>query len=126
VTVAIHEGASLAGALVASGIVPASTAWSYSVPHLPDGVYTAEASQGDEAGHTGTSGAVHFTVDTTPPKLTMETPEEGVLHTSQPIFSGRAGEASGDLPLVTLRIYEGSGARKKLLGAPLEITPAGG
>jgi hypothetical protein len=127
VTVAIHEGGSLTGKLVASGSVPASTRWSYAVPHLSDGVYTAEASQGDEAGHTGTSGAVTFTVDTTPPSLTLETPEEKeVLHTSQPVFSGRAGDASGDLPVVTLRIYKGSAAPGKLLGQPLKITPKGG
>jgi hypothetical protein len=126
VTVKIYEGGSLTGTPVASGSIPASTTWSYSAPHLPDGLYTAEASQGDEAGHTGTSGAVTFTVDTTPPKLTLETPEEGVLHTSQPIFSGRAGEASGDLRLVTLRIYRGSVAPGKLFGQPLEITPVGG
>jgi large repetitive protein len=127
VTVEIHEGGSLTGKLVASGSVPASTTWSYSAPHLRDGVYTAEASQDDEAGHAGTSGAVTFTVDTTPPLLTLETPEEKeVLHTSQPIFSGRAGEASGDLRLVTLRIYKGNAAPGKLLGPPLEITPAGG
>lgn len=125
VTVAIHEV--LTGKLIVSGSVPASTAWSYSVPHLGDGVYTAEASQGDEAGHTATSGAVTFTVDTTQPALTLETPEEKeVLRTSQPIFSGRAGDANGDLPLVTLRIYKGSAAPGKLLGQPLEITPAGG
>ena len=99
VTVAIYKGGSLTGTPVASGSIPASTTWSYSAPHLPDGLYTAEATQGDEAGHTGTSGAVTFTIDTTRPALTLETPEEKeVLHVSQPIFSGRAGDASGDLP----------------------------
>ena len=125
VTVAIHEV--LTGKLIVSASVSASTAWSYAVPRLSDGAYTAEASQGDEAGHTATSGAVTFTVDTTPPALTLETPEEKeVLRTSQPIFSGHAGEASGDLGLVTLRIYKGSAAPGKLLGQPLQITPAGG
>ncbi len=125
VTVAIHEGASLTGKLVASGSVPAGTTWSYAAPDLSDGVYTAEASQDDEGGHTGTSSAVTFTVDTTPPALTLETPEEKeVLHTSQPVFSGRAGDASGDLPLVTLKIYKGSVAPGKLLQT-LKITPEG-
>ena len=126
VTVAIYKGGSLTGTPVASGSVPASTTWLYSAPHLPDGVYTAEASQGDEAGHTGTSGAVTFTVDTTRPALTLETPEEKeVLHTSQPIFSGRAGDAIGDLPLVTLKIYKGSVAPGKKPLQTVEIKPAG-
>src|SRR5208282_2691329 len=106
VTVAIHDGSTLGGSIAASGTVSESSGrWSYSPSHLNDGTYTAEASQKDDAGHTGESTPpVTFTVDTTPPVLTLVRPADGEeLKTSEPTFSGLAGDATGDRPLVTLK-----------------------
>jgi major membrane immunogen (membrane-anchored lipoprotein) len=127
VTVAIHEGASLGGTLLALKSVTVSGGkWSYAASHLGDGTYTAQASQEDDAGHTGLSSEVTFTVDTTPPALTLVTPANGEhLDTSRPTFGGLAGQASGDQPSVTVKIYKGS----TISGSPtqtLEVTPNGG
>lgn len=126
VTVAIHEGGSLVGTVVALKSVAVSGGkWSYAASHLGDGTYTAQASQEDDAGHTGISNEVTFTVDTTPPALTLVTPTNGEqLDTSRPTFGGLAGYAAGDQPLVTLKIYKGS----SVSGSPiqtLEVTPDG-
>ncbi len=80
VKVVIHEG--LARGESASGSASMDKgSWSYS-PHLSNGVYTAQASQRDEVGETGTSGAVTFTVDATPPAVTLTSPRGAVLATS--------------------------------------------
>ncbi len=72
VTVTIHEGTMVAGKVTASGRGPVSAgAWSYTAAHLNDGTYTAQAAQSDEAGNVGTSAPVTFTVDTTPPAVTI-------------------------------------------------------
>jgi hypothetical protein len=77
------------------------------------------------AGNTGTSAAVTFTVDTSPPVVAVTTPAAGaVLNSSQPTISGLAGQASGDDPSVTLKLYKGSA----VAGSPIqtyEVTPSG-
>jgi Bacterial Ig-like domain len=125
VSVAIYDGTSVGGTLAASGSAQVKGgSWSYQAPHLPDGTYTARASQSDEAGNLGTSGAVTFTVDTTPPAMTIATPANGeVLEVSRPRFSGSAGKASGDLPVITVKIYEGPPPAGKLL-EELKLTSA--
>jgi major membrane immunogen (membrane-anchored lipoprotein) len=108
VTVTIHEG-SLTGKVVASGGAPVSSgtgAWSYESPHLTDGTYTAQAAQSDEAGNVGTSSAVSFTVDTTPPAVTMN-PVPSTTNNPEPTLTGAAGTATGDDAAVTVTIYKG-------------------
>ena len=54
----------------------------------------------------------HYTaatsVDTTAPAVTLTTPSDGSVVAPTPTFSGAAGNASGDLSTVTLRIYSGN------------------
>ena len=110
VTVTIHEGASLSGRVAASKSVSVSGGtWSYPAPHLADGIYTAQASQEDEAGNRGTSAAVTFTVDANAPVVTLTAPSDGaVLKGSEPTLSGGGGAASWDEPSVTVTIHEGA------------------
>jgi hypothetical protein len=126
VTVTIYEGGSVGGAIAASKSVPVSGGgWSYTAPKLNDGTYTARVSQSDVAGNTGTSAAVTFTVDTSPPVVAVTVPAAGaVLNSSDPTVSGLAGQASGDDPSVTLKLYEGS----TVAGSPIqtyEVTRSG-
>ncbi|MGD1058240.1 MAG: Ig-like domain-containing protein, partial [Solirubrobacteraceae bacterium] len=121
VTVTIHEGVSVSGKTVSSGSATVSgQTWSYRPSGtLAEGTYTAQASQVDEAGNVGASAAVTFVIDTTPPKVSLNTPAEGdELSVSRPNFSGLAGHAVGDEPLVTLDIYEGGTAT----GNPYAVT----
>jgi hypothetical protein len=126
VVVTIYEGSSVGGAIAASKSIPVNGGgWSYTAPNLNDGTYTARVSQSDEAGNTGMSAAVTFTVDTTPPVVTVTVPAAGaVLNSSKPTISGLAGQASGDVPLVTLKLYAGS----TVSGSPIQtdkVTPSG-
>ena len=110
VTVAVYEGASVSGSPVRTmdGTVGGST-WTAGpvAPGLPDGVYTAQVSQDDEAGNVGTSAAVTFTVDTTPPVVSFSAvPSPSKVTT--PTFTGAAGVAAGDASTVAVKVYEGA------------------
>ena len=124
VTVTIYEGASVGGTIVASKSVSRSTGtWTYTAPHLADGTYTAQASQTDEVGNVGTSAAVTFTI---PPKVTLTTPANGdELEVSKPTFSGVAGHATGDEPLITLNIYAGEAVSGSPVDTVAGIKPEG-
>jgi large repetitive protein len=126
VYVEVHRGGNVGGALAAAESVPATgAAWSYAVGHLADGTYTAQAFQRDKAGNTGESATMTFTIDTTPPKVLIETPPDGkILPVSRPVFSGLAGEEAGDHPLVTLSIYADEEGTEKL-AQTLKLEPVG-
>jgi hypothetical protein len=126
VMVRIYEGGSVGGASVASKSVSVSGGgWSYTPPNLADGTYTASVSQGDAAGNVGTSAAVTFTVDTSAPVIAVTAPTAGAaLSTSKPTVSGLAGQANGDDPSVTLKLYAGSTVSPSPLQTN-EVTPSG-
>ena len=71
VTVKIYSGASTAGTLKQT-LTPTRTAatWTTTAATLADGTYTAQATQTDTGGNTGTSAANTFTVDATKPTAT--------------------------------------------------------
>ncbi|HUB35361.1 MAG TPA: Ig-like domain-containing protein [Solirubrobacteraceae bacterium] len=122
VSVTIYKGTKASGEVEASkAVVPAGSSWSYQAPELPDGAYTAQAIQSDKAGNVGTSGAVTFTIDTTPPVVSVTSPTNGsYLNTSTPTIGGAAGHASGDLPAIELEIYDGS----SVSGSPEQVVEA--
>ena len=128
VEVAVYEGGSVSGSPVktVSGTVSGSTWKAGPVAHLQDGIYTAQVLQADATGNVGVSAAVTFTIDTTPPVVSVTEPTGGaVLNGSQPTISGQAGQAGGDVPAVTLKLYAGS----TVSGSPLqthEVTPTAG
>lgn len=104
VTVTVYEGTKVK----ASDAATVSGAdWSYTTPNLPEGTYTVQASQRDEAGNVGLSAQDQFIVDLTPPVVSVSAPGEGaLLYESRPTFAGSAGVASGDLPTVTVEVYQ--------------------
>jgi large repetitive protein len=110
VQVVVHKG-TLSGAIAAEGSASVSGGtWSYTSPSLtPDGQYTVQAIQHDQAGNEGKSASATFTVDTTPPAVTLSSPAENAhLKSSQPSFAGAAGTAPGDASSLTLNIYQGA------------------
>jgi large repetitive protein len=108
VTVIIYQGASAGGTVAVSGGVAVSHGtWSYAASHLADGTYTAQASQSDEAGNLGKSAAVTFTIDTTPPAVTIH-PVASPSQTTEPTLTGAAGVAVGDGSIVSVTIYQGA------------------
>jgi hypothetical protein len=110
VSVTIHRGASTGGEVVAEGVVPVEgTSWSYTPSALPDGTYTAQATQQDEAGNTGTSLSSTFTVDTKAPQLSIK-PVTSPTDDATPALGGELGAEAGDSPTVAVKVYKGSAA----------------
>ncbi len=123
VDVTIYQGAKLVGS---AKVAVSGAKWEYTPIALEDGTYTVQAAQEDTAGNMGTSAVETFTVDTTPPTISMAAPSNGAfLHLARPTFSGLAGHAVGDHQSVTLKIYAGASAS----GTPSEtlptVTPSG-
>jgi hypothetical protein len=82
---------------------------------LPDGTYTAQAS---EPLALMNSAPVTFTIDTTPPAVAITTPANGSSTTSQlQTVAGSAGVAPGDISSVTVQLFAGGTAGPQ---APLE------
>lgn len=108
VAVAIYAGSVVAGTPVTTGHPTLSGGgWSYTPSSLTDGTYTAQASQGDDAGNVGASGSATFTVDTTAPAVTLNT-VAAQTNSTTPSFSGAAGVAVGDLAGVVVVVHKGS------------------
>ena len=127
VTVNIYKGTTPTGTPVKVVGTVSGTTWTAGpATALSGGTYTAQAAQEDVAKNVGKSEAVTFTVDTAPPVVTVTEPaSKQELHVSRPAFKGTAGTASGDLPPVTLKIYEGASAT----GTPaqtIKIVSSGG
>jgi len=93
---------------------------------LPDGVYTAVATQESSLGNKpGESAPVHFTVDTTPPVVTLD-PVAALSNDSTPTLMGTAGTAAGDLPKVTVTIYKGTSVGGTVAESPTATATIGG
>jgi Bacterial Ig-like domain len=101
--------------------------WSFSLPKaLSPGTYTADAEQEDLSG-TGKSDPVTFTVDTTPPQVTLTSPSNGSSTSSgSQEVSGSAGTASGDLPAITIRLFAGATIASQPPQETLVVPPANG
>ncbi len=118
ITVEIDDGSGNAVELLDA---TAASAWSVAAsPALPDGTYTAFASQlGSDGVTTDYSATISFTVDTTPPAVTLTSGPSGTGNDTTPTFGGGAGTAPGDAG-VTLDIYSGSSAT----GTPVQTIAA--
>jgi hypothetical protein len=120
VTVSLYRGATIeAGALVEKLEPPELSSLpailEVQAGHLPDGTYTAQAEQTstlfEGTKETTSSSSVTFTVDATPPSVTLTSPANGSSTTNvSPVVSGSAGTAPGDLPTVTAELFPGSTA----------------
>ncbi|MDJ0793834.1 MAG: Ig-like domain-containing protein [Woeseiaceae bacterium] len=104
VTVTFSDGASadvVAGATVTSGTWTASAA---DISSLNDGTITISADVSDAVGNSAVPAGDVFTLDTTPPVLTVDT--IGVTNNTFPTFSGTTDANAGN----TVTIRDGLGA----------------
>jgi len=98
VTVKIYSGSSIGEGeplqTLSSPLPPAEGTWALGpAAPLADGVYTAQAAQTNFALETGTSSPVTFTVDTSSPTVTLESPPSPSNDTT-PSFSGTASDTT--------------------------------
>ncbi len=114
VTVRVHAGSSVAGALVQSLTATRSSGGSYSVSAtaLSAGHVHRAYRAGRCAGNVGYSPSRTFTItgaaaDTTAPVVSLSAPPASSTNTT-PTFSGTAGTLAGDSSSVTVRVHAGS------------------
>src|SRR5439155_7228763 len=103
--VKVYPGSSPTGT-PAQTLTSAVTAGAWSAvpsPALPEGTYTAQATQSDAAGNLGVSAPHTFTVDTSAPSVSVTAPAPGATtKDTTPTFRGTAGTAGGDSASVTV------------------------
>jgi len=83
---------------------------------LAGGSHTFQVKATDQAGNVGQPASYTWTVDTTPPAMTLTSPANGDTRAEWPTFKGTAGTASGDSSTVTVNLYSGSSTT----GTPLQ------
>lgn len=111
ITVKIYNGSGTTGPLLQT-LTPTRTGatWTATPATLAQGTYTAQATQTDTAGNTGTSTANTFTIDTTPPTVTLAScPVTGPNGNRVATPTGTASTATSDIQTITITIYNGSG-----------------
>jgi large repetitive protein len=110
VTLRVYEGTGTGGTELPAlePATPVGGAWSVQLAPLADGTYTAVAEQQDSGSlETGASADDTFTVDSTPPTVTLN-PVSADTRDATPGFSGSAGEAPGDNASVGVVVYAGA------------------
>jgi hypothetical protein len=119
VSVTIFNGAGTGGTIKQgpTSATVSSGGWSLTPASLSDGTYTAQVKQTDAAGHTGTSAAVTFTVDTAAPPAPVVSGPTTWATSRTPVISGTAASATGDNTSVVVEILS-SGSVVQTLSAP--------
>ncbi len=128
VSVAFYPASDAQGtpAQTVQATVSANGSWSATPTSLAAGVWTVQATQGDNAGNIGRSAPVSFTVnstpqDTTAPVVSIASPTTGsVIGGTSLTVSGAAGTQPGDAATVTLRVWSGTSTT----GTPVRTTTA--
>lgn len=115
VSIADAESGAPVQELEATSSAP-SYSWSVAAAALHDGSYTARARQTNEAGETGKSEPVSFTIDTTPPQLTLTQPAAGSSSSGGSVtVGGAAGTASGDSSTISVQLFAGGAVTQSAL-----------
>jgi hypothetical protein len=99
---------------VTSPVSPFSHFWSVAAQHLADGSYIARAEQTNEEKKTGMS-EVAFTIDTTPPQVTLTQPATGSSTGGTVTVGGAAGTESGDSPAISVALFAGGAVGQNAL-----------
>jgi hypothetical protein len=120
VVVSVYAGSTATGAAIRALTAPVAASGQFAAqvtPALPDGTYTAVATQGDAAGTAGISAPQTFSVDTLAPTVTLLRPLTGSRSDLlKLVFNGGAAAASFDSHLVTITLYKGRKAAGKRYG----------
>jgi hypothetical protein len=129
VTVQVYpEGATVPIEILSTDVSPADGSWQTASSSLPAGNYFAQAHQTDVSGNVGTSTANGFTVagDATPPVPIIESPGPGAVSlVASPTISGVSGIDAGDLPDVTVEVFQGGSTGGALVDATVATADDG-
>ncbi|MEV6416026.1 polysaccharide deacetylase family protein [Kribbella sp. NPDC051718] len=125
-TLRIYNGATATGTPRQTVSAPITAgAWGVTPASLPQGTFTAQATQTDAAGNVGTSTST-FTVDTTKPVVRITSPLTNTAITATSFTaSGTTGTLTGDSATVTLKIYAGSNTTGTLVSTLTSTAAAG-
>jgi hypothetical protein len=100
--------------------------WSVVATPLADGSYTAQAEQ-TGFGERGTSNPVSFTIDRTPPQVTLTQPADGSSFSGGSVtVGGAAGGASGDAATISVQLFAGSTVAESALETLVVPASSGG
>ncbi len=120
VTLLVYPGAATSGAPLRTLHSSRGSGGRFSIPitpALPDGQYTAVATQAGGGSTGGASRPLTFSVKVHGPALTLTAPAAGSrVATRAPSFSGVAGDTFGDSSRVTVVLYRGTSTAGKPLG----------
>jgi hypothetical protein len=83
---------------------------------LTDGSHRFRVKAVDSAGNEGAPASYTWTIDTTPPVVTLTSPAPTDSRNVWPTFTGTGGTASGDSPTIAVNVYAGPSAS----GTPLQ------
>ncbi len=75
---------------------------------LADGSHTVQVRATDQAGNVGLAVSYTWTIDASPPTITLTSPAGGDTRAEWPTLRGVAGTAAGDSTNVTVKLYSGS------------------
>ncbi len=90
--------------------------------NLPDGPYAFEVRAVDSSVNTGPSATRPFSIDTTSPSISLNSPANGMATSDPtPTFGGTAGTAPNDQAAIMVRIYSGPAP----VGLPMQTLAAG-
>ncbi|GAA3581851.1 polysaccharide deacetylase family protein [Kribbella ginsengisoli] len=125
-TLRIYNGATATGTPRQTVSAPITAgAWGVTPASLPQGIFTAQATQTDAAGNVGTSTST-FTVDTTKPVVRITSPLNNAAITATSFTaSGTTGTLTGDSATVTLKVYAGSNTTGALVKTLTSTASAG-
>jgi hypothetical protein len=107
VNIRIDKGSTIGSSPVETIEADVGERGSYSAPApnpLSEGIYTARAEQSDQQNNPGASGPVTFTVDLTPPAVTILKPQSDSIVSPPVDLGGTAGHDPGDLLTVSIDI----------------------
>ncbi|NEA30396.1 polysaccharide deacetylase family protein [Streptomyces sp. SID13031] len=125
--VSIFNGATATGTprSTTSVAISATGTWTLTPAALPQGTYTAQATQSDTAGNVGTSTST-FTVDTVKPIVRITSPvNNAAVTTTSFTVAGTTGVLAGDSPTVTLKVYAGSNTSGAVVSTLTSTATAG-
>jgi hypothetical protein len=99
------------------------------VAALAEGTYTAQAEQKDSSPYAqpGVSALVKFSVDATPPRVTLTYPANGSSTSGESqLVGGAAGSAEGNLPSVTVQLFAGTQVEGQAPLQSITVNASGG